>query len=790
MRPALRMLHRKAVRDLWHLRGPVAAIGLVVACGIGSFVAMGSMVPHLANAQAHYYARARFADGWVTVKRAPRSLVPQLAAIPGIEAIEARVSGDVLLDVPGLDSPATGHLIGMRLDAPPAINQLIVRAGRLPAPGGGSEVAISEGFAFANQLRLGDQLDAIMNGRWHALRIVGIVLTPEYVLEMRPGELFPDRRRYGVLWAEQSIVESVFGFGGAWNDATFRLMAGASAPAVHQALDRLLAPYGSLGAYGRELHPSHRFLSDEIRQARTFATIIPTIFLGVTAFLLNLVLVRLVATQREQIGMLKAFGTTRGELVRHYLVIGFGPVIPGMLIGCTFGLWLAGKLARLYASYYRIPDAPFTPVAYVVIWAVGITGIAALIGTLNAVRRIAVLPAAEAMRTESPPAYRAGLVDHLPVLARLPLIGRLTLRGLERQPVRALLAMIGMALSVAIMVVGVFSFDAIRRLRDLQFTVAQREDLTVTFTAPRSPDVQQELRRLPGVLAVEPLWSVPVRLRHGERERRVALTAVPNGAALRRLVRASGAAAATPDGGVQLSAALAALLDVGLGDSVTVEILIGRRPIVRQRVIAVIDDVVGIGAFFPFEAMRTLVGDVAIDGAVLRVAAPFRRAVQDTLRARPLVAGLASRSAVLANFDQVMHDSFNVTIVTLFGFALALSLGVIYNTTRISLAERGRELASLRVLGFTRQEVARLLFGELATLGTVAIPVGFAIGLGFAWLMVRSLSSELFRLPLVVAPRTFVVSAGTLLIAGVLSALLVRRRLDRLDLIAVLKTRE
>ena len=784
------MLERKVIRDLWHLRGPVLAIALVVACGVGSFVAMGSMVPHLAQAQARYYATARFADLWIPVKRAPRTLLPSLAAIPGVAEIEGRVSGDVSLEVPGLEEPATGHLIGMSPGAPPAINRLIVRVGRLPAPARDAEVAISEGFAQANGLHPGAILGAVLNGRWQRLLVVGVVLTPEFVLEMRPGDLFPDRRRYGILWGNNSLVESAFGLRHGWNDAVARLTAEAFLPAVIAELDRELAPYGALGAYDRALQPSHRFLSDEITQARSFAVVIPVIFLGVSAFLLNLVLVRLVATQREQIGMLKAFGFTARELTSHYLQIAAGPVLLGLGLGIGFGLWLAGRLALLYAVYYRIPDASFALSLPVLVAATGFTLGCAIVGAVGSVRRVIRLPAAEAMRPESPPRYHPGLVDRLHLAGHLSPGVRLIIRGLERRPLRAVLAMLGMGLGVAVMVVGRYTFDAVGVLREIHFTTAQREDLVVTFTAPRDDGALRGLARLPGVLEVEPLWSVPVRLRHGSRERHVALMGMPPDPTLRRVVDGERQVHEPPESGLLLSRVLAQRLGVGVGDTLTIEVLTGKRPIVRRPVAALVDDLVGMGAFLSTGSLGHVMGGVVADGATIRLASPGIHGIEHQLRALPGIASLASRHTMLANFDQVMRESFGVTFTTLLGFAFVLSLGVMYNTARIALAERGRELASLRVLGFTRQEVARLLFGELTTLGIAAIPVGFLIGWLLCWVMASTLSSELFRLPLLVRARTLGTAGLTLVGAGLVSSVLVRRRLDRLDLIAVLKTRE
>jgi putative ABC transport system permease protein len=779
------------MRDLWQLRGPALAIAVVVLCGVASFVTMRSMVPHLAQAQRSYYRTARFADAWVEVKRAPLAMVAEILAIRGVTAAEVRVTGEVILDVPGLVEPATGRLIGMPATRAPALNLITIRHGRAPMIGHDDEVVISEAFASANALAPGDSLGAIINSRWRRLHIVGTALSPEFVLEMRGSDVFPDNRRYGVLWINDDAAAAAFGMQGAWNQAAIGVADDASLADVLAQLDGLLNRYGTLGAYGRELQLSHRYLSDEIKQARATAAVAPTIFLGVAAFLINVVLSRIVQTQREQVGMLKAFGATPWELARHYALIALGPVLTGATAGTLLGLWLAGKLAVLYSRFYRMPDAPFEMSVGVVLFAAGISVLAALVGAVSAVRRVLRLPAAVAMRAEAPARYRAGLAERLRADQWLSPVGRMTIRAIERRPTRAALAVLGMALGVAVMMVGVFEFDAIGALRAVQFEHAQREDIAVTFTAPRGESVMRELARLPGVTRVEATRAAAMRIRHAQHVRQLGVIGVEPGARLRAVVDDRGAPVPLPGEGLLLSRALATLLDVQVGDTVQLEVLTGQRRSAPMPVGALIDDLVGTNAYLPADVLERFVGDgEAIDGATLSVDPLFRDTVYARLKQLPGVAGVGARASVVANFDRMMAESFNVTLFTLLLFSGALAVGVVYNTARIALAERARELASLRVLGFTRGEVARILFGEQIALGALAIPVGFLVGAAFCRLLVAGISSELFRLPFVIQPRTYAYSALLLVLSGIASAILVRRRLDRLDLVSVLKTRE
>lgn len=790
-----RALDRKALRDLWQLRGPVVAIIVVVICGVASFVAMRSMVPHLARAQASYYRASRFADIWVSVSRAPNAVIRELAAIPGVATVETRVSGDVVLDVPGLLEPASGRVIGLPVHRTPALNRITLQRGRMLSPGHDDEVIISEGFAKANGLAPGDSLGAVMHGLWRRLHVVGVALSPEFVLELRASDLFPDNRRYGILWVSQDAAAAAFGMQGAWTDASIALAAGMSEREVIAHLDALLRRYGTLGAHGRDLQVSHRYLSDEINQARAFATAAPLIFLGVAAFLVNIVLSRVVASQREQVGMLKAFGVSTWELSRHFALMALVPVVGGAVLGSAIGVWLAARLAGLYAQSYRIPNAPFQPDPTVILAAVSISVAASLIGALNAVRRVQRLPAAQAMRPEAPVQYRAGLAERWHLERWLSPVGRMTWRSMARRPWRAALSAIGMAMGVAVMILGMFMFDAIDAVRDVYFERAQREDVSVTFVGVRSDAALRELRHLPGVTRVEAMRTVAVRLRHEQRSRQLAIVGVNADAQLRHIVDADGRSVPLPGDGLLLSRALAALLSADVGDTLQVEVLTGTRPVRLMRVGGLLNDMVGTNAYLGADDVRALLresGDTgdAVDGALLAVDARWRDSVYSRLKHSPGVSGIGARAAVRENFDRMLAETFNVTLFTILVFATAMSVGVVYNTARIALAEQSRELASLRVLGFTRAEVARMLFGEQVALGFLAIPAGFAIGVAFCWTLVTGLNSELFRLPLVIQPRTFLTAALLLVASGFGSAILVRRKLDQLDLVAVLKTRE
>ena len=784
------VLLRMAVRDLWHLRGQVLAASLVVACGLAAFVATRGTYVALVEAQAGYYRSHRFGDVFVRLTRAPEVVAAGLQRIPGVAVVQTRIVMDVSLDVPGLSEPAIGRMVSIPDLSGPTLNEVQVVRGRRVLPSAADEVIASEAFAKANGLDVGDRIGAVLNGRWKRLTVVGIGLSPEYVYEVGPGMLFPDNRRFGVLWMARGALGPAFDLDGAFNDATLSLAPGALEPELLAAVDHHLADYGALGAHGRDQHLSHRFLTDELGEIRIMTTFIPSLFLGVAAFLLYVVLSRLVSMQRTEIGLLKAFGRSDLRVGAHYLSLALAAVAIGAILGIPAGVLLGRGLVGVYRDYFHFPRLEYFAGTRLVFLAIAVSAAAGGVGAAVAVRRAVRLPPAEAMRPEAPASFGGVRTERITRL-RLPPSWRMIVRNLSRRPVKAGLSVLGVAMAVALMVVGRFGLDAVNHMLAVQFDGVERADVTVMFREPLGRNLAHEVARLPGVTLAETFRSVPVRLRSAHREKRLELTGLGPGTQLRRLLDDRQRLLALPPEGLLLSRKLGQILDVGAGGTVSVEFLEGRRMVREVPVAGLVDDLIGLGAWIDAAALaRLLEEDATVSGALLRVRQDRAPELYAELKRMPAVAGVAVRSAMLASVRDTLDRSFAISSVILVGFACVIITGVVYNSARIALSERGRELASLGVLGFTRREVTVLLLGEQAVLVLLAMPTGLALGYGLCAMLVPVFDRELFRVPLALAPWTFVLPVLVALAAALASGALVARRIAHLDLVAVLKTRE
>lgn len=786
----MRTLNVKLRRDLWTLKGQGLAIALVIASGIATLVMALTSLDTLRLTQQSVYQSQRFAEVFAELKRAPERIAERLIELPGVAALETRVRAPVNVRLPGYDQPVTGLALSIPDGRQPELNRLHLRAGRLPDPDRSDQALVSDAFADAHGLGPGDPVAIVIDGRFQQFTIQGVVLSPEFIYQVRPGDLLPDYERYAILWMNRSTLAAAFDMEGAFNSVVATVSPGQSARQVVAGLDALLAPWGGAGAYTREDQTSHRYLEDELTQLETIGTVLPAIFIGVAGFLLNVVAARMIRNQREQIAVLKAFGYRNATVAGHYLMLVAVVVVIGSGAGLALGLWLASLVAGLYQEFFRFPWLEFRLRPQVALLGIGIAGGATLLGTLGAVRQAFRLPPAEAMRPEPPARYRRTLVERLGIRG-FSQPARIILRNLERYPWKSALSVLGIALAVAMMMVTGFQMDAIGRMIDVQFRLVQKQDLTVTFTDPTSAAAAHDLRALPGVLYAEGFRAVPATLRSGHRSHRLAVQGYPRDARLLTLRDRSLQPVNLPAEGLLLTERLGETLGVAAGDRLRVEVQEGARPVLDVPVAGLVREYIGIGAYMERDALARLLGEGgAISGAFLAIDMREAARLQRLLEDMPRIAGVTLRERSIRVFNDLMDQS--ILVITFFSMGLAgvIAFAVVYNNVRIAFAERRRELASLRVLGFTNGEVRFILLGEVVLLTLLALLPGFLIGVALSWMLALGLQTDAYRVPFVLTPSAFALGAVVVLGATVLSSLFMLRSLSRLDMVSALKAME
>ena len=784
-------LDKKVWRDLNRMKGQAVAVALVMACGLAMMTMARSLINSLETTRREYYQKNHFADVFAHSKRAPNAIAERAKEIPGVAAVQAGISVQVTLDLPGVNEPASGNLRSLPDYGEPELNRLYLRTGQWLAPDSRGEVLVGEAFADANRLRPGDMIAMLLNGRREEFRIAGIVLSPEFIFESRPGAALPDNRTYGIFWLPYEQVAKAFDLYGGFNFLAVSLARGATERSVIAALDRLLEPYGGRGAYGRADHPSHIRVQDEIRVLQTLSIGFPVIFLSVAAFMTNAVLSRLLALQREQIAILKAFGFSNRSIVMHYLKFAFVMVACGTALGAVGGLVLGNRIVGMYHAFFRFPDLAFRFDRAAIIWAALVGVLAATAGVFNAVRRAAKLPPAEAMRPEPPANYRPSLVERTGIAHLLSHTFRIAIRNLERRPIQALLTVIGLALATGILIVPNCFRDSVKHVLGFQWDIVDRHDIIIGLVEPGSAKVHHLFEQLPGVTSVESFRSTPVRLRFGHRSRQLAIKGLFPEGSHTRVVNASLQQIPLPDSGLVVSAKLGEVLGAKIGDQVMIEVLEGKRQTKFIPLTGFADDLAGISAYMDLRALNRFLeeGDV-ISGASFTIDAAKRIDFLRELKGIPKVSWVAIKEILRENFRKTTAASINLIQSIYLVFATVVAFGVVYNNARISLAERARELATLRVIGFSQREVASVLITELVLLALLAVPTGLLLGTGFATGIISMVNTETVRLPLVLRPGNYAFATLVVTIASTLSAFVVLRRLKHLNLVSALKAPE
>ena len=785
-------LDLKLLRDLGKMKGQVFAVSLVMACGLAMMIMTRSLIMTLETTRSTYYQKYAMADIFATLKRAPLSVAEQLATLPGVATVETRVAVDVTLDLPGLSEPATGHIISLPEDGgPQKLNRLFLRTGRFPRSDERREVVLGESFANANGLRTGDSLVAVINGRRETLKICGIGLSPEYVFEARAGETLPDHKRFSVIWMNYRALAVAYNLDGAFNDVLIDLAPAAAAEPVIEEMDRILAPYGAGGAFLRKDQPSAQRLDDELRVLHALSVAYPLVFLSVAAFMVNAVLARIVRLQREQIAQMKALGYSSSQVGGHYmkyvLVIG----LLGTLMGGLGGRLLGAVLVDMYTLFFRFPSLVFTMDYSALGLALFISLGASVLGVLTVVWQAVKLPPAEAMRPEPPADFKPSLFERIGLTRLFSPVFRMALRNIERRPWQAVFTSSGLALATGLMVLPGAMADSIDYLLTFQWSSQQRQDVAVFLTEPSSGRGFHDLEHLPGVIRAEPIRSVRARLKFGHRHRKLAVTGIERGADLNRLLDDKSHPITMPEEGLLMSAMLAKVLGANIGDEVEVEVLEGRRPVLSIPIRGLVTDFAGVAAYMDISALRRAMheGDT-VNGAYLALDHKrwdeFMRSLKDTPRAAVVMV----KKDQLAAFRETTGKSIGILRTLYFVLATIVAFGVVYNSARIALSERSRELATLRVVGFSLAEVRGVLVGELAILVLLALPFGLLFGRGLALFIMSSFSTETVRLPIVINSTTYSVAILVVLTASALSFALVSRMIGKLDMVGVLKARD
>ncbi|EQA43641.1 MacB-like periplasmic core domain protein [Leptospira broomii serovar Hurstbridge str. 5399] len=779
----MKTLDKKVFREFLALKSQAITITLVVASGIAVFLTSLSAYNSLLNARDRFYADYSLAQGFVSLNKAPNSILSEISKIPGVAASEGRIVKDVVLDFETESVPSGGRVISLT----EGLSTLALTHGALPK--NKDEVVISDAFAATNLLKVNSKIVAILEGQRKILIVAGIALSPEFVYVFRPSNFLPDDKHYGILWMQRENAEDIFNMQGAINDIVFNFTPDADKNFVLKEVDRLLEPYGGLGSYDRDKLPSHSFLRDKFKQLKTTAFSLPLIFLGVAAFLLHIVSTRIISKQREQIATLKAIGYGNTAIGLHYLKIISLISLLGSVLGIAFGIYLGTKMVALYGEYFKFPKLQFVLDPSLIFQGILIGFAAGGVGSLLSVRNAIMLQPAQAMRPPIPESYSRNFLEGY--IKNFSAIYRIMLRNLTRRPGRTFLSILGVSCSVMIMILGLFTRDTMDYILKVQFEYLQRDSVTLNFLNAVSSHSIIEVADKDGVLSAEGFRTVPIRIIFGNLNKELLLMGLPENSELRKLMNETGDFVSPPGDGVLLNAKVAKKLGIKKGDRLQLEILEGKRETAEVEVTGMIDEILGQGAYMEKSSVNRLLreGDL-INLMALRTDSLKEEQLLNELKNYPKISGVSTRERTLKIFYDTISKSVIAAAVIIIIFACIISVGVVYNTALIVLSERVFELGSLRILGFTKEEVFMILSGELAIEILLSIPLGCLFGYGFGYALLSTIQTEGFKIPLYISEKTYFIAIMTVLATSAISFWILYLKVKSMDLISVLKIRE
>ncbi len=784
-------LNRKLLRDIWRMKLQATAIALVIAVGVMLTVMMDGLVNSLETTRDAYYDRYRLADVFAPVKRAPERLLDRVSEIEGVSLVEGRVIGGALIDMDGQPAPIRAQAVSLPDFRASRLNDIVLVEGRMLEAGRRDEIILLKGFADAHSLTPGETLDATMNGARRTFRIVGLAQSPEFLYATSPGEFVPDDSRFAVIWMSQNALSAAFDVDGAFNEVLVRLERGTDPRSVIDALDRMLDPYGSTGAYDLEDQYSNRFVSEEIRSLRMSSGSVPPIFMAVAAFLLYIVVSRMIEAERMQIGLLKAFGYSSTEIGWHYFKLVLLIALGGAVLGCLFGMLLGQSMASTYQDYYKFPFLIFRVDPAAFLTGILVSVVSASAGGFLVLRKVFRLSPAVAMRPPAPADYSASaaIVGALKRVLDQPT--RMIVRRIVRQPMRSLGIMTGLAVGMGMSVAMLGVLNGFDRSIALSFEVIDRSDANVTFVEPLGGQTLFALQRMEGVEAVERYRTVSVILRNGVKSHRGGISGLISAPKLNRAMTPDIKPIYIREDGIILSRPLAEKLALSPGDMLTVEVREGRRPVLTLPVAGIAESLLGAPAYFHIDALNNALEEPGrASGAYLSLQDGKEADIYERLKQMPAVAGVSVKSEARDAFQKVMDEGAGSTRFVMAIFAGVITFGIVYNSARIAFAENAHDLASLRVLGFSKGETAYVLLGELAVLILASLPFGFAIGRGLASAIAAGFSTDLYTIPAYIGPDSYGLGALVVILSAIIAGSLVKRDVDRLEMVSALKSRE
>lgn len=779
------------LRDIWNNKAAYIACLTIIAIGLMTFTSMSAVKDNLRNTQEKFYTNSRFAQGFAAFRSMPKSASSQIQSIEGINQVEGKLTHDVRVLMNREDNVYL-RLVSVDLTNPNRLNNAAVMMGS-PIEIGKENILIGSKFFSANELSLKQSISVIINGRKKELQIAGTGQSPEFVYTLQKStDFLPEPENFDVAYIPYDVLETLYQEKGIINALSFTLDPGTSYDDVKDEVETKLKKYGLISLVPRKDQTSHFFLDNEIVQLANIATSVPLLFLLISTAILYIVLKRLVEQQRSQIGMLKALGYSSREILLHYMsyAIFIGGV--GGILGGLLGTVLSNSFTQLYKEYFNLPGFEHHFSIQYFLLGIVLSLLFSLFAGYSGAKRVLGLEPAEAMRPTAPPPGKNIWIEKIPYfVSMLTVQGRMAIRNTFRSKGRSIFTLLGVMFTFSLMAT-LFSFQNLfdRMVMD-QFTKVQHYDLKINYSAPlRYSPVLYELDGKEGVQQVEPLLEVPATLKYRYHKEDTLLLGIASASALYTVVDQNYQKVDLSSTGLVLSKNLADKLEIHVGDRLHIESPYAKDDVVYAPVEKIIPQYIGSNGYMQIQGLNTLLGQENMStSALLGVkgdqTAPLAKDLQDG----DYVGTIENQQQLIQKY----YDTVDTMIYTL-GFmgvlAVITGFAILFNAGVISLSERTRELASLRVLGMTEQEVFQVISFEQWFLAFFGILLGIPLTFGMQQGLAVSMETDLYTMPVGLTPSVFIFALIGTILSMAIAGYFIQKRIHQFNLVEVLKERE
>ncbi len=761
------VLRRKLRRDVWRQRTQFAAVVVVVAIGVAVFVAASDAYYNLKDSFATAYATQRLPDVVVSGPNVG-AVANDVARLRGAPFVTARTQQDSGARI--ADHTLLSRIVTIPDNGQPDVGKIALRQGRLPLAG---EVLVEQHLADHFKLKPGGTIELYGSHGWQPVVVSGSGLATEYFWPARSQqELMTSAEQFGVVFAPASLASTLM----STPEHQLALYARdrSEAAAFVTAATSLAREHG-LEVQARKDQPSFVALDQDVQTFGQFANLLPLLFLLAAVLGAFILLSRLVSAQRAVIGTLVANGIAPRTLRRHYLgyglVAGVAAALPGLVVGVVLGRWLTTMYTDALGLPLHIVSLHVATMVIAVVAGVAATALAAW-GPARAAAR--TMPA-EAMRV-APAAHgsRSLLERVVPPMRDLPARWRMVVRGLGRNPRRAIFTVVGVAVSLSLVLVFAGLRDTVANVLERQYGTVDRSDGQLYATSGKTGELVAAARRDPAVAAAEPFARVEVTLSNGDKSFDTILVGLPTDTRMHRFVEPGGKPTALPASGVLLGRGLGNLLSIHPGDELTVTAGDGTQLV--ERVAGFVDLTHAAGSERDSGALIELRSGVA------------RETVTHRLGQLPGAAAYFDNAAL----EATMRDAFqimDVLVGVMLLFAIVMAGALLYNAMSANLAERSVELGTLNAAGMSRGILGRLVASENLLLTAIGIPIGLVAGIGIARWFMSNYENLGYRWELRMQPSTIVLVVLALIAASVVAQWSTWRGLKRINVATIVRER-